>query len=149
MELCQILSVNSYSRIEHFEIDAPTLNQAFLLYEKHLAQKSLPRPQILASAAEQNRTRIMLTGDTELLDSLIKSIEGHSKIRTIKKTLSSVTVSCHGSLGTNVTERVMTCLETDGIVVDKVLFTPLSISVCVEPNRKEDAIRSLHKLITR
>jgi aspartate kinase len=149
MELCQILSVNSHARIEHLEVDAPTLNQAFLLFEKHLAQKSLPRPQILASAADKDHTRLMLTGDTELLDSLLKSLEGLKNIRTIKKTLSSVTVTCHGSLGTDITARVMSCLENDGIVVDKVLFTPLSVSVCVEPNRKEDAIRALHKLITR
>lgn len=149
MELCQILSVNSHARIEHLEVQAPTLNKAFLLFEDHLTQKTLPRPQILASASDQDRTRMMLTGDSELLDSLLKSIEGHPHIRAIKKTLSSVTVTCHGSLGTDVAARVMKCLETDGIAVDKVLFTPLSVSVCVDPHQKEDAIRSLHKLIER
>jgi aspartate kinase len=149
MELCQILSVNSHSRIEHFEIDAPTLNQAFLLFEKHLQQKMLPRPQILASAAEKDRSRLMLTGDSELLDSLLKSIEEHKQIRTIKKTLSSVTVTCHGSIGTDLPARVMSALDSEKIPVDKVLFTPLSVTVCVDPHLKEDAIRALHKLVER
>lgn len=149
MELCQILSVNSHSRLEHLEIKAQNLNQAFLLFEKHLLSKSLPRPQILESTFEQGHTRLVLTGDGELLDSLIKSIEGMTDIKNLKKTLSSVTVTCHGSLGTDLAARVMNCLETDGIAVDKVLFTPLSVSVCVEPARREDAIRSLHKLIER
>lgn len=149
MELCQILSVNSHSRIEHFEVQAPTLNQAFLLFEKHLVQKSLPRPQVLESTFDQGLTRLVLTGDGELLDSLIKSIEGVPQIRNLEKTLSSVTVTCHGSLGTDLAARVMNCLETDGVRVDKILFTPLSVSVCVEPARREDTIRSLHKLIER
>jgi aspartate kinase len=149
MELCQILSVNSHARIEHFEVEAPTLNQAFLLFEKHLQTKMLPRPQILASAMDAGKTRLMLTGDEELLESLMASIAGHKQIRTIKKTLSSVTVTCHGSIGSDVPSKVMSCLESEGIAVDKVLFTPLSVTVCVDPHLKEAAIRALHNLVER
>ncbi len=147
MELCEVLSVNSHSRIEHLEVTSPSLNKAFLLFEEHLQKSQLPRPQVLASAADNGVTRLMLTAENEALDSLLRSLKAHAFIRPIKKSLSSVTLTCHGSVATDLAARVMSRLEQDGIFVDKVLFTPLSISVCVPPNQREAAIRALHTLI--
>ena len=59
MELCEVLSVNSHSRIEHLEVTSPSLNKAFLLFEEHLQKSQLPRPQVLASAADNGVTRLM------------------------------------------------------------------------------------------
>jgi aspartate kinase len=147
VEQCQILSVSSHASIEHLEIEAPTLNRAYALFEEHLAKNQLARPQILASAFNNDVTRLMFTGEKESLDTLLRSLNGQNVIRPIKKTLSSVTITCHGAVATDLAAKAMARLDRDGIVVDKVLFTPLSLSVCVLPTQREAAVRSLHTLI--
>jgi aspartate kinase len=147
MEQCQILSVSSHANIEHLEIEAPTLNRAYALLEEHLTKNQLAHPQILASAFNNDVTGLMFTGEKESLDTLLRSLNGQNVIRPIKETLSSVTITCHGAVATDLAAKAMAQLERDGIVVDKVLFTPLSLSVCVLPTHREAAVRSLHTLI--
>lgn len=147
VEQCQILSVNSLGQIEHIEIAAPSLNDAYLQFEGHLKKHKLARPQTLASAYDNGFGRIMLTGDKELLSALIRSLTGLEGFRSIKKTLSSVTVTCQGSVATDLAARAMARLDQDGIAADKILFSPLSFTVCVAPEQRDAAIRSLHSLI--
>jgi aspartate kinase len=146
MEQCQILSVNSLNFIEHVEITAPTLNKAYVMFEEHLAKHQLARPQMLASAYDK-AARLMITGEKELLDSILRSFKDSPNIKSLNKTLSSVTVTCHGSVATDLAAKAMARLEIDGIIVDKVLFTPMSFTVCVQPAHRETAIRALHSMI--
>lgn len=147
MEQCQILSVNSHNAIEHIEITAANLNKAYAVLEDHLVKNRLVRPQILASTYENSSARLMMAGEQESLTTLLRTLQGHSTIRPIKSTLSSVTVTCHGSTGSDLAIRIMALLDQDGITVEKTLFTPLSITVCVQPNQKDATIRALHALI--
>ena len=100
MEQRQVLSINSHARIEHVRVEAPTLNKAFTVFEDHLERCRLPRPQILASAFEDDGARIMLTGESEALESLMKSLNSHSSIKAIKSSLSAISVTCRGSVAT-------------------------------------------------
>ena len=147
MEQSEILSVSSHAVIEHLDIGAPTLNRAYALLEEHLAKNQLARPQILASAFTDDVTRLMITGEKESIDTLLRSLNGQSVIRPIKKPLSSVTITSHGAVATDLAAKALSRLEREGVVVYTVLFTPLSISVCVLPTQREAAIRSLHTLI--
>jgi aspartate kinase len=147
MEQSEILSVSSHAIIEHLDIGAPTLNRAYALLEEHLAKNQLARPQILASAFTDNVTKLMITGEKESIDTLLRSLNGQSIIRAIKKRLSSVTITSHGAVATDLAAKALSQLERDGVIGYTVLFTPLSISVCVLPSQREAAIRSLHTLI--
>jgi aspartate kinase len=147
VEKCQILSVNSHAQIEHIEIQALTLNKAYAIFEEHLSKNQLSHPQILASAHDNGATRMMLTADKEALEALLRSLPKTSSIRPIKKTMSSVSVTCHGAVATNLASRAMGRLEQDGITVDKVLFTPMTLTVCVPTHQKDAAIRALHTLV--
>ena len=147
MEQSEILSVSSHAIIEHLDIGAPTLNRAYALLEEHLAKNQLAHPQILASAFTDNVTKLMITGEKESIDTLLRSLNGQSIIRAIKKQLSSVTITSHGAVATDLAAKALSQLERDGVIGYTVLFTPLSISVCVLPSQREAAIRSLHTLI--
>jgi hypothetical protein len=147
MEQCRILSVSSHANIEHLEIEAPTLNRAYALLEEHLTKNQLARPQILASAFDNDVTRLMFTGEKESLDTLLRSLKGQRAIRPSQHTPSSVMITCHGAVATDLAAKALARLERDGVVVEKDLFTPLSLSVCVMPTQREAAIRSLHTLV--
>ena len=75
MESGKILAVNSMARIEHVEIDSADLNQGFEKFAQHLKQNGLSWPQLLASAFTAGKTRMMLTSDSESLDTLLRTLE--------------------------------------------------------------------------
>lgn len=147
MEQGRILSVNSLARIEHLEIEAPTLAEASDLFSAHLQTHRLAWPQILASAFDNGRSRLMLTSDSEALSTLLRTIGATQNIRSHKPTLSSVTVTCHGAVATDLPHTILQTLMKNGINVDKYMISPLSVTVCVPPEQREAAVQTLHKLI--
>src|SRR5712692_10840972 len=86
----KVLAVNSMARIEHVEIDSVDLNQGFEKFAQHLKQNGLSWPQLLASAFTAGKTRIMMTCDSESLDTLLRTLERSKDLRKQRETLSSV-----------------------------------------------------------
>src|ERR1700750_733960 len=82
MESGKILAVNSMARIEHVEIDYANLNQGFEKFAQHLKQYGLSLSQLLASAFTSRKTRIMMTCDSESLDTLLRTLERSNDLRT-------------------------------------------------------------------
>jgi aspartate kinase len=147
MEQCQILSVNSHSLVEILEVHAGSSNKAYLVLENHVVKNQIARPQILSSYQAGDVTRFILTGEQESLSTLMRSLEAQKEIKPVSSALSSVTMTCHGSIASDLAARMMARLEQDGIPVDKVLFTPQSLTVCVPRNLKDATIRAVHTLI--
>lgn len=147
MENEQILSINSHPLIEHLQIEAATLNKAFEIFDEHLHAHKLARPQVLASAYEKGAARLMLTGEQEALAALLRSLTPDSPIKAIKTTLSSVTITCHGSVGSRLTTVALKKLSDHSIHVDKLVASPSSVTFVVQPSQREPAIKALHQLI--
>ncbi len=76
METGKVLAVNSIARIEHVEINSVDLNQGFEKFAQHLKQSGLSWPQLLASAFTGGKTSIMMTSDSESLDTLLRTWRG-------------------------------------------------------------------------
>src|SRR5437763_194570 len=147
MENCKILSINSHSRIEQLQIEAPHLNAAFAQLDEHLSEHRLPRPQILSSSFDHPAARVVFAGDADALDALLRTLQDHKSIKTVNKALSSISITCHGSVATDLGSRVMLSLASESIFVDQLLFTPMTITVCVPPEQRDRAIQTLHKLM--
>ena len=147
MEIGKALSVNSLGQVEHLEIDAETLNQAFEVLAQHLKQNGLSWPQILASTFENGRCRLMLTSDGESLSSLLSSLEKSKQVRKIRDTLSSVSVTCLGAVASDLPLRVLQLLSARDITPDKYFLSSQSITVFVKPALREIAVKTLHALV--
>src|ERR1700730_17659195 len=98
MESGKILAVNSVARVEHVELDSSDLNQGFQAVPLDLKENGLPWPQLLASAFAAGKTRIMMTSDTESLDTLLRTMERTKDLRKQRETLSSVSLTCFGGV---------------------------------------------------
>jgi len=98
METGKVLAVNSMARIEHVEIDSTDLNQGFEKFAQHLKQNGLSWPQLLASAFTAGKTRIMMSSDSESLDTLLRTLERSKDLRKQRETLSSVSLTCFGGV---------------------------------------------------
>jgi aspartate kinase len=147
MENGKVLAVNSMARIEHVEIDSADLNQAFEKFARHLKQNGLSWPQLLASAFAGGKTRIMMTGDSEQLDTLLRTLEGSNDLRKQREALSSVSLTCFGGVSSDLPFKAIQVLQHQGIVVDKYVLSPHSVNLFVPVENREDAIKALHALI--
>ncbi len=147
MENGRLLAVNSMARIEHVEIDSADLNQGFERFAQHLKQHGLSWPQLLASAFADGRTRIMLSSDSEALDTLLRTLEGCTDLRKHRATLSSVTLTCFGAVSSSLPFKAIQILQQHGIAVDKYVLSPHSLSFFVAVESREAAVRALHALI--
>ncbi|UGA47245.1 aspartate kinase [Bradyrhizobium quebecense] len=147
MENGKVLAVNSMARIEHVEIDSANLNQGFEKFAQHLKQNGLPWPQLLASAFTADKTRIMMTCDSETLDALLRTLEGSKDLRKQRETLSSVSLTCFGGISPNLPYKAVQTLQHHGVTADKYVLSSHSVSFFVPVESREAAVRALHSLI--
>jgi aspartate kinase len=147
METGKVLAVNSMARIEHVEIDSTDLNQGFEKFAQHLRQNGLSWPQLLASAFTAGKTRMMMSGDSESLDALLRTLETSKDLRKQRETLSSVSLTCFGGVSSALPFEAIQILQQQGIIVDKYVLSPHSVNLFVAVESREAAVRALHSLI--
>jgi len=147
MENGKVLAVNSMARIEHVEIDSADLNQGFEKFAQHIEQNGLSWPQLLASDFTAGKTRIMVTCDSESLDTLLRTLDGSNDFRQQRETLSSVSLTCFGGVASGLPFRAIQTLQRHGIVADKYVSSPHSVNFFVPMESREAAIKALHSLI--
>jgi aspartate kinase len=147
MESGKVLAVNSIARIEHVEIDSTNLNQGFEKFELHLKQNGLCWPQLLASAFTAGKTRMMMTCDSESLDALLRTLETSRDLRKQRETLSSVSLTCFGCVSSDLPFKAVRMLQRNGIVADKYVLSPHSVSLFVPVESRDAAVKALHSLI--
>ena len=147
MESGKVLAVNSVARVEHVEIDSSDLNQGFEKFARHLKENGLPWPQLLASAFTAGKTRIMMTCDAESLDTLLRTVERTKDLRKQRETLSSVSLTCFGGVSSDLPFKAIQILQHHGIIADKYVLSPHSVSLFVPVETREAAVKALHSLI--
>jgi aspartate kinase len=147
MESGKVLAVNSMARIEHVEIASTNLSHGFEKFAQHLKQNGLSWPQVLASAFTAGKTRIMMTCESESLDTLLRTLERSKDLRKGRETLSSVSLTCFGGVSSDLPFQAMQILQSHGIVVEKYVLSPHSINLFVPVETREAAVTALHSLI--
>lgn len=147
MEIGKVLSVNSHGRVEHIGIEATDLNQGFEKFALHLKQHGLSWPQLLASAYESGQCRLMLTSDSEMLDTLLRTVEKGKGFTKLRGALSSVSLSCYGGVASDLPYRALQILGSQSISAEKYILSPHSVTLFIQPEQKDAAIRALHALV--
>jgi aspartate kinase len=147
METGKVLAVNSMARIEHVEIDSTDLNQGFEKFAQHLKQNGLSWPQLLASAFTAGKTRMTMSGDSESLDTLLRTLASSKDLRKQRETLSSVSLTCFGGVSSALPFEAIQILQQQGIIVDKYVLSPQSVNLFVPVECREAAVSALHSLI--
>jgi aspartate kinase len=147
MEIGKVLSVNSHARIEHIGVEAENLNQGFEKFANHLKQNGLSWPQLLAAAFEHGQCRMMLTSDTETLDTLLRTVEMTTGFKKIRDTLASISLTCYGGVASDLPHRGLQILSSHSIVATKSILSPHSVTFFVPPEKKDAAIKALHGLV--
>jgi aspartate kinase len=147
MESGTVLAVNSMARIEHVEIDSADLHQGFEKFAQHLNKHGLPWPQLLAATFTAGKTRIMMSGDSESVDTLLRTLEGSNDLRKQREALSSVSLTCFGAVGSGLPFEALQVLQRHGVVAEKYVLSPRSANLFVPVESCEAAVKALHSLI--
>ncbi len=147
MEEGKALSVNSWVRVEHLAVESTDLNQGYEKLALHLKSNSLAWPQILASTYENGSTRLMLTSDGEALDALMRTVDKAKGLSPLRDPLASVTVTCYGSVATDLPHRALQILSAHKISAQKYIMSPHSVTLFVQPDQRDAAVKALHGLI--
>jgi aspartate kinase len=147
METGKALAVNSMARIEHVEIDSKDLHQGFEKFAQHLKQNGLSWPQLIASAFAAGKTRIMVSGDSETLDTLMRTLQSRKDLRKQREILSSVSLTCFGGVSSDLPFRTIGILRQHGIITDKIILSAQSVNLFVPAESRETAVKALHSLI--
>ena len=146
METGKVLAINSMARIEQVEIDSENLNQGFEKFAQHLQQNGLPWPQLLDSAYSGGKTRIMMTSDSESLDTLLRTLDANEDLNKQGEALSSVSLTCFGGVSSDLPFKAIQILQHLGIIVDKYVLSPHSVNLFVPVESREVAVKALHSL---
>jgi aspartate kinase len=147
MESAKVLAVNSLARIEHVEIDSADLHRGFETFAQHLKNSGLSWPQLLASAFENGKTRMVISSDSESLDALLRTLDKSKGLRRRREASSSVSLTCFGGVSSDLPFRAMQILQQHGIVADEYVLSPHSVNFFVAAERREAAVNALHAMI--
>jgi aspartate kinase len=147
MENGKVLAVNSMARIEHVEIDSRDLNHGFEKFAQHLKQNSLFWPQLLASSFTAGKTSMTVASDSEWLDALLRTLEKAKDMRKQREASGSVSLTCFGGVSSELPFRALQVLGQHGIVPDKYVLSPHSVSLFVPVESREAAVKALHSLV--
>ncbi len=147
MENGKVLAINSIARIEYVEIDSTDLSHGFEKFAQHLKRNSLFWPQLLASSFTAGKTSMTVACDSEWLDALLRTLEQSSDLRRQREASSSVSLTCFGGISSEMPVRSLQILGDHGIVPDKYVLSPHSISLFVPMESRETAVRALHALV--
>ena len=139
LEKAKVVSVNSHALVEHIRVDSANTAEAFLKIANFAQEHALPAPQILATVQESDHTRLMITGEKENLQAFLKA--GAKSFATLRTTASSITVTGYGCTNTEWIAGWLKKLSEAGIQAEKVLTSPLSVSVLVKPEQREKALQ--------
>ncbi|MBR1251751.1 aspartate kinase [Bradyrhizobium sp. AUGA SZCCT0169] len=147
MEDGKILAVNSMARIEHVEIDSQDLHHGFDKFAQHLKRNGLSWPQLLAANFAVGKTIMTMACDTEWLDALLLTLEGNKDLRQQREASSSVSLTCSGGVSSELPFKALQVLGLHGIVPDKYVLSPHSVSLLVPVENREAAVKALHSLV--
>jgi len=148
LESQSIIAVNSHNLVDHIEIQVPNTSKAMALFGETLMAERTPEPQVLAlSQQPEGFVRLMYTSDSTHLSAIQNATKRNPLFRHPQRRLSSVTMTCFGSVGTDLATRAAVALDSAGISIDKMIAGPTSLTYFVNPEHRESAIKTLHRFV--
>jgi aspartate kinase len=75
---------------------------------------------------------------------LLRTLEESQDLRKQRETLSSVSLTCFGGVSSDLPFRAIQILQREGIIAEKYVMSPHSVSLFVAVESREAAVKALH-----
>ena len=147
-EQARILSVNSHKDVRWIEVKRPDLGVSLDTLAQHLKMAGLPLPQFLDSEKRGDSWTFLVTASTETLNATAKLTEQENPLAMIiaAHPLASVTATCQGTFASPLPQEIASALAARAVVVHKMIFSALSVTVVVDAKDREKSIDLIHNL---
>lgn len=139
--------VNALSPVEHLQIKALSSQEGYALLHDFCEMEELPLPKVLASTYENGSLRMMIYGDQEMLQTLLKAAEKNTMFLNLEISCAAVSMTGSAMGQPGLIEKVLSLLQKTGVTVYKVLNSPRTVSFIVDRDKKDTALKSLHTLV--
>src|SRR5690349_13818543 len=93
------------------------------------------------------KTRLRVACGSEWLGALLRTLEQSTDLRKQGEASSSVSLTCFGGVSSELPFRALQVLEHHGIVPDRYVLSPHSVSLFVAVENREAAVKALHSLV--
>lgn len=144
----QVLAINALDRVCQLIVKSESLGSALSELHKFLKENQISWPQILDSQRSNAGWNFFITGSEEGMENLEQLLSLNGNMEMASKDFSTVTATCHGSVASNLAQRFCQILEKENIEPLKLITSPLSLTGIVKREQKEEAVKSLHRLIS-
>lgn len=145
-EQARIISVNSHKDVRWLQVLKPDLTSAFHELSRVLGEAALPLPQILDTQVSPDFVSMLITAPVETLGAIEQVAAKHPTLKFNATELSSVTATCQGAFASHLPEQMSQALSSRSIAVQKMLFSPMSLSVIVDAKERDKTLQTLHEL---
>jgi aspartate kinase len=145
-ENARIISVNSHKDVRWLKINKPDLSSAFHEMSRALQTASLPLPQILDSQMTDGKVALLITSPTETLGAIGQISGGDTHLHLDAHELSSITATCQGAFASPLPEQMAQALSQKSVLIHKMLFGPMSLTVIVDSKDHEKKLQALHEI---
>ena len=138
LEQNRVIAVNSHQRIERIEAPSKDIGTALKTLGEALNKNNLPWPQILNAGHSNSHAVLYVTSDTEALDQMSKVCPWPHK------SYSTVTLNCQGLIQSDLLSSILESVANLKMELVDVFVTPMSVSLVVPQQQREQIIRALH-----
>ncbi|MCC6138200.1 MAG: aspartate kinase, partial [Bdellovibrionaceae bacterium] len=134
----KILSINSHKTVHRIFFAKADQTQLVQMFFNSYKQKEQPYPQLLSAQSTDTQTCLLVVGEGSSAD--YKALGA-----THFEELSSITMTCHGAVASDLVPQVMKCVA--GNTVHDVLQDSTNLTLIVDPKNRATLIQKLHTLI--
>lgn len=134
----KILSINSHKTVHRIFFASKNQSELVQNFFAGYKQKELPYPQLLSAQTVEGQTRLLVVGEGTSAD--YKALGA-----THFEELSSVTMTCHGSVASDLLTQVMKTVGS--LTVHEVLQDSTNLTLIVDSKNRNDVIQKLHTLL--
>lgn len=146
LESNRVLSLNSHDLVLKLAGPFDTTSEALQSLSQFCSSIEIPDPQLLIAEQNENTVVFFITAPKENLISLSENIS-KSKFKLDQKKLSSVAATCTGSASIEISRAIAGQLAKEKIIQHKILLSPMSVISIIDQDKKEAALKVLHKNI--
>ena len=145
-EQARILSVNAHKDVRWLSVTKSDPAAALETLATTLSIASLPLPQLLDSENRGTNWAFLVTAPSETLNAIQKICQDENPLSLGEATLASVTATCQGSFASQLPQEIAGALQARSVVVHKMIFSALSITVIIDSKERERAMQLIHDL---
>lgn len=146
-ESCKALSLNSHETVVGILCKEKNPATALKELQSLFDQKQIAFPQLLHCEINADKTEMLLTGPSEIVQAIKKELVNHPRFTLLPSDFSTVTVTCTGATSPEITQNVLNILSEKQLPSHKLMMSAMSVTVLVDAPIRKQVIESLHQLI--